>query len=186
MVKKQNKVNWLTWLLAVIAIVALVLAIVAINKVNMTGNSFISDLFSGKKKLEAKAQEQIQTQTSEGLGMLGDAYVAAGGDKANLANYEVKYGEKGDLIYQISSEGFFGTEEGFILSGLGTGNQEVPGGDCECGGTECLTGCNQACTSTCNCCVCKDLEFSKPENTVYKNFQCYEGGSAGNTGIGTD
>ena len=157
MVKKQNNNVWIVYVIALIAIVALVLAIVAMNKVNMTGQG----IFDFLKKQEVKEQTQTQQQNQiavEDRGILGDAFIADGGDFEMLKGYEAIYDDQGNLIiekmldngetiflvgdnYEFVVDSVSGEAE--IISSnpnyLGDGAQYVPHCTCptNCGGEKC-------------------------------------------------
>ena len=127
-VKKQNKNVWLVYVVALIAIVALVLAIIAMNKVNMTGQG----IFDFLKKQEVKEQTQTQQNqiTADSKGLLGDTFLANGGDFEMLKGYQVKYGDEGELIYEISEGG-----ENLKVSNNYLGDEIIPTNiQCKCGG----------------------------------------------------
>ena len=89
-----------------VAVVVLLIFMIAGNS-NVTGNAFF-DFFKAKEVRETGMEKQTTTtQTSSNFaqGLLAQTYLDNGGDKNMLQNYEVRYDENGNLIYEFSKSG---------------------------------------------------------------------------------
>lgn len=151
MVKKQNNNAWIVYVVVLIAVVALILGAVAINKANISGNAFW-DFLRSEKNIEAPNQQQNQVAT-EVLGLVGEGFIANGGDVEVLKNYKVEYDENGDMIYEIkNNREIFALGEGYIFSEDEEGNnliESLVNGNTIGDNTECQ--CKQGCTDNSKC-----------------------------------
>jgi len=140
---KKNSNNWLMWIVLVIALVALVLGAVALNKTNMTGNAFW-ELFKKTNNVES------------GKGLLGNVYLSNNGNVENLKEYEVKYDEEGNLMYEILEGHQIIPGEGYSLiedeNGIlrvsavqGGSSSSSFGWDCSCNSADGCSGSKDGC-----------------------------------------
>lgn len=175
---KNNNNAWIVYVIALIAILALVLAAVAIHKANMTGNGIFDFL---------KKQEAVNIQIAgPDSGLLGESFLINGGDIEKLKNYEVKYDQNGEMIYESKNDGIefnlgqnYATKSdgatGFLIYNIGDGfvTDEK---DCKCiwdpgmAGGSCTNnncrydnagkgGCQGSCTGDCSCKVTKKRDI---------------------------
>ena len=139
------------------------------NKASMTGNALF-DFLRKKEVVAEQTQTSQQNQiTTESRGLLGDAFLANGGDFENLKDYEVMYDSEGNLVYEVTNGGTkFTFGEGYELretpeGGMATysfDGDTFVGGDFSCGcnfppganGGTCTNSCSvygDGCTGSC-------------------------------------
>jgi len=171
MVKKQNNA-WIVYVIAIIAIAALILAALAFSKANMTGNAFWDFLKTNNEKVQVTPDSST---TSGTYGLLGEVYLADGGNFENLINYQVEYDKNGNKMYELMDGGILLVPgEGYKFVKNLEGSYDLidlidPEGDSSQGGWKCTGSCSG---SNCNQEGC-DQEEVWPTN----NLACVCAGS---------